>query len=215
MTWGSRRFAAGAAVLALFLGGSCAGGSGPPERPAGAARPATSQTAQDPPADGAAAVGAFSSVRGYRPTPVPIRVTVPKIRVTSSLERLGKDSHGSVVAPHQWAVAGWYALGPRPGEPGAAVILGHVDSKESGPAVFFRLRELRPGDLVVVTRQGGSTVRFVVDRTEQYLKQQFPTEAVYFPTLTPTLRLVTCGGEFDRAAGHYRSNFIVFARLAP
>jgi len=214
MTWGSRRFAAGAAVLALFLGGSCSGGSGPPERPAGPARPATSQAAQDPPADGAAAVEEFRSVRGYQPTPVPIQVTIPKIRVTSSLEWLGKEQDGSIVAPHQWAVAGWYALGPRPGEPASAVILGHVDSK-SGPAVFFRLRELRQGDLVAVTRQDGSTVRFVVDRTEQYPKKQFPTEAVYFPTLTPTLRLVTCGGEFDRATGHYRSNFIVFASLAP
>jgi sortase (surface protein transpeptidase) len=214
MTWGRRRFAAGAAVLALFLGGACSGGSGPLGRPAGPARPA-SQAAQDPPADGAAAVEEFQSVRGYQPTPLPIRVTIPKIRVTSSLERLGKDSKGGIVAPHQWAVAGWYALGPRPGEPAAAVILGHVDSKKSGPAVFFRLRELRPGDLVAVTRQDGSTVRFVVDRTEQYLKKQFPTEAVYFPTLTPTLRLVTCGGEFDWATGHYRSNFIVFASLAP
>jgi sortase (surface protein transpeptidase) len=213
MTWGSRRFAAGAAVLALFLGGSCSGGSGPPERPAGPARSA-SQAAQDPPADGAAAVEEFQSIRGYQATPLPIRVTIPKIRVTSSLERLGKDSDGSIVAPHQWAVAGWYALGPRPGEPGAAVILGHVDSK-SGPAVFFRLQELRPGDLVAVTRQDGSTVRFVVDRTKQYPKHRFPTEAVYFPALTPTLRLVTCGGEFDRATGHYRSNFIVFASLAP
>jgi hypothetical protein len=208
MTWGSRRFVAGAAVLALFLGGSCSGGFGPPERYDGPARP------QDPPADGAAAVEEFHSVRGYQPTPMPIQITIPKIRVTSSLERLGKDSKGGIVAPHQWAVAGWYALGPRPGEPGAAVILGHVDSK-SGPAVFFRLQELRPGDLVAVTRQDGSTVRFVVDRTKQYPKHRFPTEAVYFPTLTPTLRLVTCGGEFDWATGHYRSNFIVFASLAP
>jgi sortase (surface protein transpeptidase) len=214
MTWGSRRFVAGAACLALFLGGSCSGGSGPPERPAGPARPALSQAAQDPPGDGAAAVEAFRSVRGYQPTPVPIQVTIPKIRVTSSLERLGKEQDGSIVAPHQWAVAGWYALGARPGEPGAAVILGHVDSK-SGPAVFFRLQELRPGDLVAVTRQDGSTVRFVVDRTKQYPKHRFPTEAVYFPTLTPTLRLVTCGGEFDPVTDHYRSNFIVFASLAP
>jgi sortase (surface protein transpeptidase) len=201
--------------LALFLGGSGSGGSRPPERPAGPARPAVSQAAEEPPADGAAAVGAFRSVRGYRPTPVPIRVTIPKIRVTSSLVRLGKEWDGTIdEAPLQWAVAGWYALGPRPGEPGSAVILGHVDSK-SGPAVFFRLRELRRGDLVEVTRQDGSTVRFVVNRTEQYLKRRFPTEDVYFPTLSPTLRLVTCGGVFDPAAGHYRSNVIVFASLAP
>jgi sortase (surface protein transpeptidase) len=92
------------------------------------------------------------------------------------------------------------------------VILGHVDSK-SGPAVFFRLRELRRGDQVRVTRADGSSVRFVVTRTEEYLKAQFPTEPVYFPTLNPELRLVTCTGVFDPATKHYRSNFIVFASL--
>jgi len=110
-------------------------------------------------------------------------------------------------------VAGWYALGPRPGEPGSAVILGHVDSKEDGPAVFFRLRELRRGDQIRVRRADGSTVRFVVQRTEQYDKQRFPTDDVYYPTLTPGLRLVTCGGEFDATARSYRSNIIVFAAV--
>jgi sortase (surface protein transpeptidase) len=109
-------------------------------------------------------------------------------------------------------VAGWYAPGTRPGDPGSAVILGHVDSKR-GPAVFFRLRELRRGDDVTITRADGSSVRFAVDRTEQYDKRRFPTDAVYYPTLAPELRLVTCGGEFDATAGHYRSNVIVFATL--
>jgi len=213
MTWGSRRFAAGAVVLALFLGGSGSGGSGPAAQAAGPARSAGSNEVRDPRADGAAAVGAFRSERGYRATPEPIRVTIPKIRVTSSLERLGKEPDGTIEAPTEWGVAGWYALGPRPGEPASAVILGHVDSK-SGPAVFFRLRELRRGDQVRVTRADGSSVRFVVTRTEEYLKAQFPTEPVYFPTLNPEMRLVTCTGEFDYATKHYRSNFIVFASLA-
>jgi sortase (surface protein transpeptidase) len=112
--------------------------------------------------------------------------------------------------PSRWEVAGWYAPGPRPGDPGSAVILGHVDSKR-GPAVFYRLRELRPGDEIVVTRADRSTVRFVVQRTEQYDKLRFPTDEVYYPTLTSTLRLVTCGGQFDATTGHYRSNIIVFA----
>jgi sortase (surface protein transpeptidase) len=111
-------------------------------------------------------------------------------------------------------VAGWYAPGTRPGDPGSAVILGHVDSKR-GPAVFFRLRELRRGDAVTIRRADGSSVRFVVQRTEQYPKDRFPTDAVYYPTLTPALRLVTCGGEFDATIGRYRSNLIVFATMAP
>jgi sortase (surface protein transpeptidase) len=103
--------------------------------------------------------------------------------------------------------------GTRPGDPGSAVILGHVDSKR-GPAVFYRLRELRRGDQIKIARADGSSVRFIVQRTEQYPKDRFPTDAVYYPTLTPALRLVTCGGDFDATAGHYRSNVIVFATLA-
>jgi hypothetical protein len=79
--------------------------------------------------------------------------------------------------------------------------------------VFYRLRDLRRGDEVTITRADGSTVRFAVDRTEQFPKSRFPTDDVYYPTLTPALRLVTCGGSFDATAGHYRSNVIVFASL--
>ena len=81
--------------------------------------------------------------------------------------------------------------------------------------MFYRLRELRRGDLVEVVRADGSRVRFAVERVEQYAKRRFPTAEVYYPTLTPELRLVTCGGTFDATAGHYRSNIIVFAALSP
>jgi sortase (surface protein transpeptidase) len=92
------------------------------------------------------------------------------------------------------------------------VILGHVDSK-AGPAVFYRLRQLRRGDRVEVVRAGGSRITFVVDRIEQYDKRRFPTADVYYPTLRPMLRLVTCGGPFDQTSGHYTQNVIVFATL--
>jgi hypothetical protein len=80
--------------------------------------------------------------------------------------------------------------------------------------VFYRLRELRAGDKLVVVRADGSRVRFVVDRVEQYPKRRFPTEDVYYPMLRPKLRLVTCGGVFDPADRHYRDNVIVFASLS-
>jgi hypothetical protein len=151
-------------------------------------------------------------VRGYRATPIPVRLEIPRIQVASSLDRLGRAPDGTVQVPSRWDVAGWYALGPRPGDPGSAVILGHVDSKR-GPAVFFRLRELRPGDQIDITRADGSSLRFVVQRTAQYDKRRFPTDAVYYPTLASTLRMVTCGGQFDVTTGHYRSNIIVFATM--
>jgi sortase (surface protein transpeptidase) len=162
---------------------------------------------------GADAARGFHSTRGYRATPVPVRIEIPRIKVASPLDRLGRAADRTVEVPDRWERAGWYAEGTRPGDPGPAVILGHVDSKADGPAVFFRLRELRRGDEIVVTRADGSTVRFAVDRTEQFPKSRFPTDDVYYPAMTPSLRLVTCGGSFDATAGHYRSNVIVFATL--
>jgi hypothetical protein len=134
-------------------------------------------------AGGLDAARSFRSARGYRATPLPTRSIIPKIGVASSLDRLGRAPDGAVQVPSRWEVAGWYAPGSRPGDPGSAVILGHVDSTR-GPAVFFRLHQLRAGDEINVTRADRSSVRFVVQRTEQYDKERFPTDAVYYPTLT-------------------------------
>jgi sortase (surface protein transpeptidase) len=209
MTPGRGRLAVWVAALALVAGCSPAGARRPAEP-----SPAATSTAAPTTAGGVDAARGFRSTRGYRATPVPVRIEIPKIGVASSLDRHGRAPDRTVEVPSRWEVAGWYAPGTRPGDPGSAVILGHVDSKR-GPAVFFRLRELRRGDDVVIVRADGSSVRFAVERTEQYAKDRFPTDAVYYPTLTPALRLVTCGGEFDATAGHYRSNVIVFATLRP
>jgi sortase (surface protein transpeptidase) len=207
MTAGRARLAAGLAAVALAAGCSQAAGRADPP-------PAAAAETTGPAAGGVDAAREFHSTRGYRATPVPVRIDIPAIDVTSTLDRLGRAADRTVQVPSRWEVAGWYAPGTRPGDPGSAVILGHVDSKR-GPAVFYRLRELRRGDRVEVTRADGSRVRFAVQRTEQYDKRRFPTDEVYYPTLTPALRLVTCGGEFDATAGHYRSNIIVFATLTP
>jgi hypothetical protein len=206
MMRGWPRVAAGVAVV-LLVGCSQAGA-----RRADPSPTTTSMAAAHQAAGGVEAAKGFRSARGYRATPEPVRVEIPRIGVASVLDRLGRAADGTVQTPPlgRAGVAGWYALGPRPGDPGSAVILGHVDST-SGPAVFYRLRELRRGDQITVTRADGSTVRFVVQRTEQTLKRRFPTDDVYYPTLRPGLRLVTCGGEFD--GRHYRSNIIVFAAL--
>jgi sortase (surface protein transpeptidase) len=209
MTAGRRRPAAVAGAVALLV--LAAGCSGPEGRSAGVSSTAATR-APGQEAKGLDGARGFRSVRSYRATPVPVRVEIPKIGVASSLDRLGQAPDRTVQVPRRWEVAGWYAPGTRPGDPGSAVILGHVDST-SGPAVFYRLRELRRGDTVTIGRADGSSVRFVVQRTEQYPKRRFPTDDVYYPTLTPTLRLVTCGGQFDYATGHYRSNVIVFATL--
>jgi LPXTG-site transpeptidase (sortase) family protein len=138
---------------------------------------------------------------------------IPIISVDSRLQILDRNPDGSIEVPLEWQVAGWFGEGPAPGERGPAVILGHVDSR-TGPAVFYRLRELQQGDAIFVEHVKGSVTKFSVDRVEQFDKNEFPTTAVYFPTLQPELRLITCGGDFDPISGHYRDNIIVFASLA-
>lgn len=107
--------------------------------------------------------------------------------------------------------AGWWSGGAFPGERGAAVIAGHLDS-QTGPAVFSRVRELEAGDEVRVIDRHGDSSRFVVHRAEEHRKSAFPTRRVYAETRRPSLRLVTCSGEFDEATGHYAANLVVFAR---
>jgi hypothetical protein len=140
----------------------------------------------------------------------PVALIIPAIGVRTSLIRLGRTATGSLQVPGTTAVAGWYAGSPRPGEIGAAVIAGHVDSYR-GPGVFFRLRLLRRGDLILVRRADGSLVAFRVLQAHLYLKTRFPTAAVYGPAPAAELRLVTCGGAFDAATGSYLSNVVVSA----
>ncbi len=141
----------------------------------------------------------------------PLSVSIPAIGVRSPLVPLRLDGRtGELQAPADFGQAGWYVDGPAPGDPGPAVIAGHVDSR-SGPAVFFRLRELHPGDVVQVARSDGSTARFAVTAVERYPKDAFPTQRVHGPTPDRALRLITCGGSFDYARRSYRDNVVVYA----
>jgi LPXTG-site transpeptidase (sortase) family protein len=140
----------------------------------------------------------------------PMRVRVPAIGVDSDLVRLGVDEDRALVPPSDFATAGWFAGGPAPGETGPAVIAGHVDSYR-GPAVFFRLTELELGDEVLVDRDDGTMARFRVTAVDRYPKDEFPTEQVYGPTPHAELRLITCGGEFDRDVRSYQDNVVVSA----
>lgn len=149
-------------------------------------------------------------------TPVvdrPAVVSVPAVGVSARLVPLGLDANGALEAPQDYAVAGWYADGPEPGERGPTVIAGHVDSVD-GPGAFYGLRDVEPGDRVDVIGADGSSLQYVVQRVEQHPKGEFPTDAVYGTTPASTLRLITCGGDFDRTVGHYRDNIVVFAELA-
>jgi hypothetical protein len=148
-----------------------------------------------------------------RPAPPPVRIEIPAIGVRARVIRLGLTGAHALQVPRNFADTGWWAGGPRPGEPGPAVVVGHVDSY-TGPAVYYRLRELRRGERISIVRANRSVVRFRVLGLRSYPKAHFPTARVYGHTRRPTLRLITCSGTFDRSTGHYLDNTVVFATLA-
>ena len=216
----SRRVGGGLVGLGLtvvLLAGCAAIGSRPGASPS-AAIPTPTAVASGP----AAGVAAGGSGAQRVPVPAmgaavrvpkaerPVRISVPSIGVNSSLVDLGIAGDGSLQVPTDVQRAGWLDRSPAPGRQGPAVIAGHVDSTK-GPAVFYRLRDLKPGARIIVTRGDGSTVSFAVDSVQQYSKSAFPTAAVYGPVPGPVLRLITCGGAFDRSIGHYRDNVVVYA----
>ncbi len=145
----------------------------------------------------------------------PVGLSVPAIGVTAPITPVGQAKDGSVDVPpltehHQ---TGWYDRGAVPGEPGRAIIVGHVDTR-SGPAVFYRLRELKPGDRIEVTRSDRSVVTFTVDTVEYFDKANLPADRVYGGSGPPELRLITCGGEWVGGRTGYQDNVITFASLA-
>jgi hypothetical protein len=140
----------------------------------------------------------------------PVSFAIPTLDVRGPLGELSQADNGELLAPDDPGLAGWYAGGVVPGDVGPAVIGGHVDSRK-GPGVFFALRSLEPGDAVRVTRSDGRVVRFTVTAVHEVPKARFPTEAVYAPTARAELRLITCGGRFDRAARNYVDNVVVDA----
>jgi hypothetical protein len=144
--------------------------------------------------------------------PPPKRIVIPAIGMSAPLIRLGLNKDGTAEVPKGFADAGWFEPGPEPGVRGAAVILGHVDSK-SGPGVFYRLPALRRGDRIKIVLGNRKSLQFVVTGMIEAPKNRFPTKLVYRKTPGPTLRLVTCGGAFNTATGHYVDNYIVFAWL--
>jgi hypothetical protein len=142
----------------------------------------------------------------------PVHLLIPAIGVDSGLMDLGLLDDGTLDVPPEGFPAGWYTGAPTPGELGPAIVAGHVDWA-GAPGVFYELRSLVPGDEVVVTRQDGRLAVFRVQRVEQFPKGEFPTDLVYGDLDHAGLRLITCGGSFDRSARSYEDNIVVFADL--
>lgn len=147
--------------------------------------------------------------------PRPVHLTIASISVSTDLVRLGLRPDRTVEVPQDAALAGWFEEGPVPGEQGASVVLGHVDSA-AGPAVFHRLAELAPGDRLRVRLTDGATARFEVRRVATYANDAFPAREVYAGDPDGrALNLVTCGGWYDADRGGWQANVVVFTELLP
>ena len=164
-----------------------------------------------PPAAPSTSVSVTKPYDKLRPT----EVRIPKIGADSALISVAVNKDGQIAVPPvtEPMQAAWYRLSPVPGDVGPAIILGHVDGNHQ-PGIFYKLKDLNPGDEILVTRSDGHDVKFVVDHKIQVPKDKFPADAVYGNTDKPQLRLITCGGVFDHAEHSYVDNIVVYANLA-
>ncbi len=178
--------------------------------PTTTATPTTTSSAPPPPST-AAAPG------DVMPEAEPVAISIPAIGAGSDLLHLGLNGDGTMATPpidEKVSHAGWFDQSPEPGTLGPAIIVGHIDSARYGPAVFYDLGKLVPGDTIEVTRSDGTVAIFAVDGVREYAKNEFPTLQVYGNLDHAGLRLITCGGVFNDDTGHYESNIVVFASLA-
>lgn len=166
------------------------------------------------PSSGSTSPTLSTDVAADAPSPAapPVRLDVPAVGVSAPVGPVGLTADGSVDVPPS-AMAGWYDEDPAPGAVGPAVLVGHVDS-QAGPAVFYPLTGVHVGDLVTVTRADGSLARFAISAVTEVKKSAFPTADVFGPTEGPSLRLITCTGDFDTTQGHYVDSLIVWATAA-
>ena len=217
MSWPDGRFAppsagpgslrariAGLAGAALILGGAVTVG----------VAVAAQVHAPQPALTAAGATGPAGKARPLRHS-IPVSIDIPAIGVHSRLLRLGVKADGSIAVPPLYkrpSQAAWYKYSVTPGERGTSLIEGHVDNYD-GPAVFFRLGALHPGDRVDVTLADGITAVFRVTGVRQYLKSRYPAKVIYRTTRYAALRLITCGGAFDYTTRQYLSSTVVFAAL--
>lgn len=148
----------------------------------------------------------------HYPKSQPVSISIPDIDVETSISAVGNNPDGSMVVPADWHTAGWYEHSPTPGQIGPSIIDGHLDNV-SGLAVFWRLRELTPGEFIYITRADGTTVQFRVDGVQNYSQATFPTKTVYGNINYAGLRVITCGGTFNRLTHEYDQNTVVYATL--
>jgi sortase (surface protein transpeptidase) len=204
--------AAGGSVLGLAVADQQhAAQPGPAQ--AGSTAPVVAPAPQKWPDPGSAMVQGPTMARS-----LPISISIPAIGVDSRLLYVGLNPDGTIQVPplndpRLANEAAWYKYSPTPGQLGPSIVEGHVDSLKAGQAVFFRLGDLKPGELVYITLADRQVAVFKITGVRLYPKNRFPTSAVYGNTDYAALRLITCGGSFDARSRHYSSNVVAFASL--
>jgi sortase A len=155
-----------------------------------------------------------SDVPAPSPTAVtPIRVMIPSINVDSRVEFVGLDAEGRMDVPKADENVAWYQLGVKPGDVGSAVVAGHYDRRTGGPAVFYDLEKMVPGDVIKVQGEDGKELEFVVTETAMYKDETFPIDKVFAQTDGKRLNLITCAGQFSQDQKNYSDRFVVFSEL--
>ncbi len=173
---------------------------------------ATSKTLSAPVDSGPALVIAETETeKSLAPSPA-VKLKIPSVSIDASVINVGINPDKSMEVPADYNIVGQYTEAPTPGEIGPAILVGHVDSY-LGPAVFWRLRELKPGQNIVIDREDGSTAKFKVTKIKDYSQEKFPTEEVYGNIDHAGLRLITCSGSFSLLSLKYSNNTVVFAEL--
>ncbi len=150
----------------------------------------------------------------FLPKSEPTHISIASVGINTDVRSVGKADDGTIELPplFDWTT-GWYKYSPTPGELGPAIIVGHVDTYK-GVSVFWRLRDVQPGDVIEIARADGTVVKFKVEALKQFDQSNFPTAEVYGNIDHAGLRLITCGGAFDKTTEQYTQNTVVYASVA-
>jgi LPXTG-site transpeptidase (sortase) family protein len=143
----------------------------------------------------------------------PIRLQVPALGIDAKVESVGKKSDGSMGTPSTWQNVAWYDLGPKPGEPGNAVIDGHVDNALTTAGVFQHLSQIGLGDVVEVSDAEGHQLRYSVSAINEYAVNGAPTGSIFATSGPSQLVLITCDGNWDASLHEFDKRLVVVARL--
>lgn len=148
---------------------------------------------------------------------IPAHLIIPRIGVDAPVENVNIQSNGDLGTPVQnpWEGVGWYSNGPRPGEAGSAVIDGHLDRPGGYPAVFWYLREVQVGDMIMVVDANGKTLHFQVTRTAAYPPLAAPLQEIFGDTGGTYLNLITCAGTWIPAQHQTTLRLVVYTTLVP